>query len=106
MGGRFKREETYVYLWLIYIVWQKPAQHCKAIILQLINLRKKRRGSDILPLPCEDTAGRQPSTSKEEHICLTMETDTLISDFQASSTMTNRCLLFKPSSLWHFVIVA
>ena len=25
-----------MYLWLIHIdVWQKPAQHCKAIILQL-----------------------------------------------------------------------
>ena len=36
MGGRFKREETYVYLWLIHVdVWQKPTQYCKAIILQL-----------------------------------------------------------------------
>ena len=35
-GGRFKKERTYVYLWLIQIdVWQKPTQHCKAIILQL-----------------------------------------------------------------------
>ena len=34
-GGRFKREATYVYLWLIHVdVWQKPAQYCKAIILQ------------------------------------------------------------------------
>ena len=39
--GRFKREGTYVYLWLIYVnVWQKPTQYCKAIILQLkINLK-------------------------------------------------------------------
>ena len=36
MGGRFKREETYVYLWLIYVdVWQKPTQYCKIIIIQL-----------------------------------------------------------------------
>ena len=36
MGGRFKREGTYVYLWLIHVdVWQKPTQYCKAIILQL-----------------------------------------------------------------------
>ena len=35
-GGRFKREGTYVYLWRIHVdVWQKPTQHCKAIILQL-----------------------------------------------------------------------
>jgi len=36
VGRRFKREGTYVYLWLIYVdVWQKPTQHYKAIILQL-----------------------------------------------------------------------
>ena len=34
--GRFKREGTHVCLCLIDIVIrQKPAQHCKAIILQL-----------------------------------------------------------------------
>ena len=43
--GRFKREGTYVYLWLIHTdVWQKPTQYCKAIILQLkINLKKYSR---------------------------------------------------------------
>ena len=36
VGERFKREGTCVYLWLIHVaVWQKPTQHCKAIILQL-----------------------------------------------------------------------
>ena len=36
--GRFKREETYVYLWLIYVkVWQKATKFCKTIILQLKN---------------------------------------------------------------------
>ena len=36
MGGRFKREGTYVYLWLIYAdIWQKPTEYCKAIIFQL-----------------------------------------------------------------------
>ena len=35
VGGRFKKK-TYVYLWLICTaVWQKSAQHCKAIILWL-----------------------------------------------------------------------
>ena len=33
---RFKREGAHVYPWLIHIaVWQKPTQHCKAIILPL-----------------------------------------------------------------------
>ena len=43
-GGRFKK--TYIYLWLIHIVvWQKPTQYCKAIILQLNNkfFQKKKK---------------------------------------------------------------
>ena len=36
VGERVRREQTYVHLWLIYVyVWQKPTQHCKAIIPQL-----------------------------------------------------------------------
>ena len=36
MGGKFKREGIYVYLWLIHVVeWQKPTQHYKASVLQL-----------------------------------------------------------------------
>ena len=36
VGGSFTREGTCLYLWLNHVdVWQKPAQYCKAIILQL-----------------------------------------------------------------------
>ena len=43
-GGRIKREGTYVYLWLIHsVVWQKPIQHCKAIILQFKIKKKKKK---------------------------------------------------------------
>ena len=37
--------KTALYFWLIHdVVWQKPAQYCKAIILQLkINFKKKSR---------------------------------------------------------------
>ena len=44
VGGRFKREGTYAYLWLIHMdVWQKPTQYGKAIILQLkINKFQKK----------------------------------------------------------------
>ena len=39
MGGRFKRERTNVYLWLIHIdVLKKSTQYCKAIILLLLLL--------------------------------------------------------------------
>ena len=38
MAGQFKKEDTYVYLWLIHVeVWQKATKFCKAIILQLKN---------------------------------------------------------------------
>ena len=36
MERGFKKEGTYVYLWLIHVdIWQKPTQYLKAIILQL-----------------------------------------------------------------------
>ena len=37
VGERFKREETYVYLWLVHVdVWQKLTHHCKAIIAAVV----------------------------------------------------------------------
>ena len=36
VGGRFRREGTHVYLWLIHVeIWQKTTKFCKAMILQL-----------------------------------------------------------------------
>ena len=36
VGEQFKREGTYVYLWLIHVdIWQKTTRHCKVIICQL-----------------------------------------------------------------------
>ena len=41
-GGRFKKEGTYVYLWMIHaVVWQEPTQHYKTIIIQLNIILKK-----------------------------------------------------------------
>ena len=56
VGGRFKREGTYVCLWLIHAdVWQKLTQYYKAIILQLkINKILRRQASKTEPL------GRRP----------------------------------------------
>ena len=45
MGGRVKREGTYVHPWLIHVeVWQKTAKFCKAIITQLINQQNFKDG--------------------------------------------------------------
>ena len=42
MGEGFRKEGTYVYLWLIHVdVWQKPTQCCKAILLQS-KIKKER----------------------------------------------------------------
>ena len=42
------REGTYVYLWLIHVVWQNPTKYCKAIILQLkLNKFKKNLMTDL-----------------------------------------------------------
>ena len=47
MGGRFKREETFVYICIIHVVvWQKSTQHCKAVVLQL--KKKKEMAKDLL----------------------------------------------------------
>jgi len=44
VGGRFRREETHVYLQLTNAdVWQKPTQYCKAIILQLRKGKEKKK---------------------------------------------------------------
>ena len=45
VGGRFKREWTYLYLGLLHIVvCQKPTHYCKAIILQLkVDKLKKKK---------------------------------------------------------------
>ena len=44
MGEGFRREGTYVYLWLIHVdVWQKPTQCCKAIVLQSKKKKKKKK---------------------------------------------------------------
>ena len=45
VGGGFKREGIWVYLWLIQAdVWQKSTQFCKAVTLQLkINKFIKKR---------------------------------------------------------------
>ena len=35
VGGRFRMEGTYIYLWLTHVdVWQKPTQYSKAIVFK------------------------------------------------------------------------
>ena len=52
MGGRFKREGTCVYTWLIHAdVWQKSQQYYKAIILQL-KIKIFKKGHQHVGLAC------------------------------------------------------
>ena len=49
MGGRFKKEGVYVYLWLILVdVRQKTTKFCKAIILQLKKIKFKKKIPRVL----------------------------------------------------------
>ena len=51
MGRRLKREETYVYLWLIHVdIQQKATQNYKAIILQL-KINKFKKNSMLSKIP-------------------------------------------------------
>ena len=46
VGEGFRREGIHVCLWLIHVdVWQRPTQYCKALILQLKKIEKKKRES-------------------------------------------------------------
>ena len=48
VGGRFKRERAYVYIWLIqFVEEQKVTQHCKVIKLQ-----KRERCLGVAPKIC------------------------------------------------------
>ena len=56
----FKKEGKYLFIWLVHAdVWQKPTQHCKAIILQLkIKIKNKDNAYKIfssVPDPEEGT---------------------------------------------------
>ena len=54
VGGQFKREGTYVNLWLIHVdVWQKLTQYCKAVIIQLKIKKKKRMSLELAGNPQE-----------------------------------------------------
>ena len=48
VGGRLNREGTYVYIWLInFVVQQKLAQHCEAIILQFKKRDREKKKKEF-----------------------------------------------------------
>ena len=51
MGGRFKKEEIYLYQWLIHVkVLQKTTKFCKALILEQKNKLKENHYVTYLKL--------------------------------------------------------
>ena len=65
MGGKFKREGTYVYLTYADI-WQKTTKFCKAIILQLKNIffKKKETSKESIGATYYLTGRKRPSEKK------------------------------------------
>ena len=69
MGGRCEREAAYVYLRLIHVsVWQKPMQHCKAIIFSIKNFNKGSETGDQPNLPFEES--KEKKKNKTIHTLL------------------------------------
>ena len=95
VGGKFKREGTYVYLWLIHAdVWQKPTQYCKAIILQLQIIFFKKAWSQMLRI--EKDEGRKQSMSLMSENMLVR----LAGSFQWSSETKNQTAMNWEVSKW------
>ena len=69
IGGRFKREGTYVYLELILVVvWQKPTQYYKIIILQLEIDLKNTPSREFYSMLCSDLNGKE--IQKRGDVCI------------------------------------
>ena len=92
VGGRFKREGTYVYLWLIHVdIWQKPTQFCKAIIL-LLKINTLRKNTDFYK-----------SLKKMKHkVFKNISLRMCSSGFIGKEIMPfKKCLLFNRSNYWY-----
>ena len=58
VGGKFRREGTRVYLWLIHVdVWQKPTKYYELIILQLKIKIKFKNIRNIMPVSVKGREG-------------------------------------------------
>ena len=69
MGGRFNREGIYVYLRLIHVVvWQKPTQRCKTIILQPKIEKKKKPATLAISLLADKVPGTAMRTSLQRDV--------------------------------------
>ena len=67
VGGRFKREGTYVHLWLTYVdVWWKPTQYCSAIILQLKINYTKNTSIENVPTSTKYSIGRNSQNVQQQ----------------------------------------
>ena len=69
MGGRFKREGTYVYLWLFHVeVWQKTTKFCKAIIPQKKKKYINKKNHVFFMRWCEQGPNNSKTTQQECHL--------------------------------------
>ena len=60
MGERFKKEGTYVYLWLIHAdVWQKPTKYCVSQVVLMVKNPPANAG-DLRDLGSIPGSGRFP----------------------------------------------
>ena len=66
MGGGFRREKAFIYLWLIPVdVWQKSTQYCKVIILQL-KIQKTVGGTERMGVHAQERREEGKEVKKKE----------------------------------------
>ena len=101
IGGRFKREEIYVHLWLIYVnVWQKPTKFCKAIILKLKKKKKLIVQGDTVLTKQETLLGRVEVDSRR----VREPRRTAVSDFMVMGLVSGLSLANR-SDLGFFLVL-
>ena len=120
MGGKFKRNGTYVYLWLIHVdIWQKPTHYCKAIILQLKikpmwNMASSELFTLLPPISTLSTSNGRKVASTKDTAPRWLPTKQTIGGNLANESWTHKCCvslsdctcncrlkMLGPLSLWH-----
>ena len=72
VGRRLKREGLYIHLGLIHVIWQKPTQHCTAMIPQLKkkNLKWQQAHKDSAKYQNWSTVWKKARVGWSERIAL------------------------------------
>ena len=76
-------------------------------MIKLMSLKEEEERAELVLAPsCENTGRGQPCTSQERGSPGTDSTGILVLDVSGSGSLRDKCRLFKPPSVRHFVTAA